>query len=141
MKRFLSLVLCAAILVCCASCGASVRNAKTHQVDSELYSEKNIEAAIQTVKDEIRSDSDWHGVTLLEIYYAGDEITQRESEVYLAWEKLSDMDEMIVLMSSIDIDESGADGSFIPNYTCDHWSWLLVRKDGGEWELFDWGYI
>lgn len=141
MKKALSLLLCAALLVCCASCGGNVRNAKTHHVDSALYTEKDIEDAIQTIKDMIRLDPGWHGVTLTEIYYAGDEITQRESEYYLAWEKLSDMDELIVLMSSFDVDGSGGDGSLNPNSTYDDWNWILVRKNGGEWIHFEHGHF
>ena len=49
-------------------------------------------------------------------------------------------DEVIVLLSSFDVDSSGGDGSLNPNSTYDNWSWILVRTSGGKWKHVDHGY-
>ena len=47
---------------------------------------------------------------------------------------------MIVLLSSFDVAIFGADKSLNAGDTYDDWNWILVRKDGGEWEHVDHGY-
>ena len=49
-------------------------------------------------------------------------------------------DEVIVLISSFDVDSSGGDGSLNPNSTYTRWSWILVRNKNGKWKHVDHGY-
>ena len=49
-------------------------------------------------------------------------------------------DEVIVLLSSFDVDSSGGDGSLNPNSTYNNWNWILVRTKGGKWQHIDHGY-
>ena len=49
-------------------------------------------------------------------------------------------DELIVLLSSFDVDASGGDGSLNPNETYSNWNWILVRDSGGQWRHADHGY-
>ena len=65
-----------------------MKNVETHEAESELYTQEDIDAAIDTIKKEFREN--WKGCALTEIY--------------------------------------------------DDWNWILVRKDGGEWEHVDHGY-
>ena len=51
-----------------------------------------------------------------------------------------DADEVIVLLSSFDVAIFGADKSLNAGDTYDDWNWILVRKDGGQWEHVDHGY-
>ncbi len=103
-------------------------------VESEIYTSDDISSAIETIKKEF--DKDWKGCTLKEIYYAGDET----SKDYQDWADRNDADEVIVLLSSFDVDSSGGDGSLNPNSTYDKWMWILVRTNGGKWQHVDHGY-
>lgn len=129
MKKYI--VMCIVILscACLAACGRGTiaNNLKTHEVDSKIYSKEDIDSAIETIKNEFITD--WKGCTLTEIYYAGDEFADR-----------NDADEVIVLLSTFDVDSSGGDGSLDPNSTYSNWNWILVRTNGGEWVHVDHGY-
>ncbi len=115
-----------------------MKDVQIHAVESEIYSEKDINAAVQVIIKEF--DHSWNGCTLTSISYAGDERTQAESEYYLNTRKIYSEDELIVLTSSFDVDETGGDGSLNPNSTYDGWSWILVRNAGGRWKHVDHGY-
>ncbi len=56
------------------------------------------------------------------------------------WARQNNADEVIVLISSFDVDASGGDGSLIPNSTYNNWYWILVRDNGGKWRHADHGY-
>ena len=101
---------------------------------SEIYSDDDIEAAYQTVKDYFSSEFD--GCTLTKIYYPGDTYVDE----FFEWTKQYNDDEAIVILSSFEVDSSGGDGSFDPNSTYDAWHWILIRNDGGDWEHVDHGY-
>lgn len=116
------------------ACGGDIKNAKTHQVASKIYTQDDIDSAIETIKKEFKKN--WSGCALTEIYYSGDEV----SKAYQDWTYGKDADEVIVLLSTFDVDSSGGDGSLNPNSTYDNWQWILVRKAGGQWQHVDHGY-
>ncbi len=134
MKRLLCVALCVLLMVSLCACGGKISNLKTPNVDSEMYSQKDITAAINVIKREFTIN--WSGCTLTEIYYAGDEKTKEHQD----WADRHDADEVIVLLSSFDVDASGGDGSLNPNSTYDNWMWILVRTNGGQWKHVDHGY-
>lgn len=134
MKKLLCVALCVLLMVSLCACGGKISNLKTHNVDSEMYSQKDITAAINVIKREFTIN--WSGCTLTEIYYAGDEKTKEHQD----WADRHDADEVIVLLSSFDVDASGGDGSLNPNSTYDNWMWILVRTNGGQWKHVDHGY-
>lgn len=101
---------------------------------SEIYSDSDIEAAFQTVKDYFKSEFD--GCTLTKLYYPGDTYADEFHE----WAEQYDADEAIVILSSFDVDSSGGDGSLNPDSTYDDWNWILIRNHGGDWEHVDHGY-
>ena len=115
-------------------CDSNVKNVHTHEVQSELYSQADIDSAIAIITKEFIVH--WKGCALKEIYYAGDDI----SKAYQDWADRNDADEVIVLLSSFDVDSSGGDGSLNPNSTYTGWNWILVRSDKGTWEYVDHGY-
>ena len=133
MKKGLLLLLCAAMLLTLAACG-SVKNVRTEEVASELYSQKDIDSAIGVIKKEFVQN--WDGCTLTEISYAGDEVSENHRE----WAERNDADEVIVLTSSFDVAEQGASPSLDPGNTYTRWMWILVRTDGGTWRHVDHGY-
>ena len=111
MKKIVCTMLCIMLLFGLSACGGDVSEEKTHNVESESYSEEDIKAAIDTIKKEFKSD--WKGCTLTEIYYAGDDCTKDHKD----WADRNNADEVIVLLSSFDVDSSGGNGSLNPNST------------------------
>lgn len=78
----------------------------------------------------------WGGCTLTEIYYAGDDTSKEFQDLA----DRHDADEVIVLLSSFDVDSSGGDGSLNPNSTYHGWMWILARPYEGSWQHVDHGY-
>lgn len=117
-----------------SGCGGNTNNVKTHKVDSKIYSQEDISSAIEVIEKEF--ESRWKGCTLTEIYYAGDE----KSKDHKDWADRNNADEVIVLLSSFDVDSSGGDASLNPNSTYDNWMWILVRENGDQWKHVDHGY-
>ena len=101
---------------------------------SEIYTDSDIEAAIQTVKEYFKREFD--GCTLTKVGYVGDTFADAFDERARQY----DADEAIILYSSFDVDSSGDDGSLNPNSTYDNWQWILVRNANGAWRHADHGY-
>lgn len=72
MKRLFSLVLAVTLTVLLCSCGKT--GFKTRNVTSDIYSEEDITGAKNAVVSRLSSEK---GITLLELYYAGDEKTEK----------------------------------------------------------------
>lgn len=89
-KRILSFIFCAVMLLTLCACG-DVSHAATHEVESELYTQDDIKSAINVTKRQFRRN--WNGCTLTEIYYAGDEVSEKHQE----WADRNGLDEVIVL--------------------------------------------
>ena len=134
MKKILCSILCILLCISLTACGGNVNEVNIRNVDSEIYSEDDINAAINTIIKEFNSS--WKGCTLTEIYYAGDNFVKD----YQDWADRNNADEVIVLLSSFDVDSSGGDGSLEPNGTYSGWKWILVRTNGGQWQHVDHGY-
>ena len=134
MKKIVCTMLCILLVFSLSACVGNVSKVNTHNVDSEIYSGEDINAAIDTIKKEFKSN--WKGCTLTEIYYAGDDSSKGHQD----WADRNDADEVIVLLSSFDVDSSGGDGSLNPNSTYSDWKWILVRTNGGHWQHVDHGY-
>jgi len=128
------IILCVLLALGLCACGGKVNEAKTHDVSSEMYTQEDITSAIDTIKAEFKRN--WSGCSLTEIYYAGDEYTKD----YQDWADRNNADEVIVLLSSFDVDSSGGDGSLNSNSTYDNWNWILVRASDGKWKHVDHGY-
>ena len=67
MKKIVCAMLCILLVFSLSACGGNVNEVNTHNVESEIYSEEDIAAAIDTIKKEFKSN--WNGCTLTEIYY------------------------------------------------------------------------
>ncbi len=133
-KTTILLLLLTALLTLCA-CGGDVSKVNISiPEESDLYTTKEIEDAIDTAMDYFKKEFD--GCTLTEIAYAGDD----RSNDYAEWAQHIGGDEVIVLVSSFDVDASGGDGSLNPNSTYTKWMWILAREEGGKWQHVDHGY-
>ena len=134
MKKIVCIILCSLLVFSLSACGGDISRVNTHNVNSEIYSQEDINAAIDTIKKEFMMN--WGGCTLTEIYYAGDDSSKDHQD----WADRNNADEVIVLLYSFDVDSSGGDGSLNPNSTYSDWSWILVRTNGGKWQHVDHGY-
>ena len=134
MKKIVCIILCSLLVFSLSACGGDISRVNTHNVNSEIYSQEDINAAIDTIKKEFMMN--WGGCTLTEIYYAGDDSSKDHQD----WADRNNADEVIILLSSFDVDSSGGDGSLNPNSTYSDWSWILVRTNGGKWQHVDHGY-
>ena len=102
--------------------------------ESVLYSRTEIEQAMDTAISHFKAE--FEGCTLLTMEYMEEKTGNRAME----WAQTYGAGEGIVLLSSFKVDEKGGDGSFNPGDTYHNWQWVLVRSDGGDWELKTWGY-
>ena len=140
MKKAALLIIALMMTMIFAGCGGNDTGGNIDSVyvpdwkPSEIYSDDDIEAAFQTVKDYFSDVFD--GCTLTKLYYPGDTCADEFNE----WAEQYDADEAIVILSSFDVDSSGGDGSLNPDSTYDDWNWILVRNDGGDWKHVDHGY-
>ena len=73
---------------------------------------------------------------LTEIAYAGYETTRDHK----GWTEGNGKDEVIVSISSLEVDSSGGDGSLKPNTMYTDWLWILVRNHGSKWKHVCHGY-
>ena len=133
MKKIITIILFITIVFSFAGCGKKHIETVIRNVESEIYSQEEINSAIDTIQKELKED--WKGCTLTEVYYAGDEISEKEASNYNA----EDVDVM-VLLSSMYVARHGGDGSLNTDFTYKDWMWILVKSDNGEWVHVDHGY-
>ena len=134
MRRYLAFLMAVVCLLSFAACGGDVSEVSIQDYTSEIYTDKEIDAAIDEILRYFKKNFD--GCTLREITYAGDDVL----EGYTSWAQRNDADDVIVLISTFDVDESGGDGSLNPNSTYTRWLWILVRNGKGRWKHVDHGY-
>lgn len=97
---------------------------------SDLYTDADIQAA----KDAVTAcfETEFQDCTLTQLRYPGDAL----SDLFTEWAQEYNADEAIVLYSTL---ETGAT-SVEPNTTYENWQWILVRNNGGTWEVKTYGY-
>ena len=134
MKRGLEIVFVFLILTVLCACGGNVKNAVIVPVQSEIYTEEEIDGAVKTAVNYFSRE--FSGCTLKEIQYIGDE----KAESFREWAEQYDADDAIILTSTFDVDASGGDGSLNPNSTYTNWQWILVRDGKGSWRHVTHGY-
>lgn len=137
MKKIIMIILFNFLILGITGCNnprGIVENVRVKEVTSNIYSKEDIESAINTIIKEFADK--WDGCTLEEIYYAGD----KESLAHKDWADRNNAEEVIVLLSKFNVDNSGGDGSLNPESTYDGWNWILVRNKGGKWIHVDHGY-
>ncbi len=137
MKKSIMLLLAVGCVIGLAGCSGNVGNVKNVQIGaftSDIYSDAEIDSAIDVAVDYFQKQFD--GCTLTEITYSGD----GELENWKEFAGRHQMDEVIVLDSAFDVDSFGGDGSLNPNSTYTGWKWILGRTRNGEWKHLDHGY-
>ena len=135
MRKITILLSLFTLLLTLCACGGDISSVNiTIPSNSAVYSTDEIKDAIDVAMDYFKKEFD--GCTLTEITYAGDETSADFNE----WAQRIDGDDVIVLISSFEVGDSGGDGSLNPNSTYTKWMWILARKEGGKWQHVDHGY-
>ena len=134
MKKLIALVLALICVIGLVACGGNVKNVKITDYSSEIYSDAEIENAIDVAINYFKKN--FEGCTLTEITYLGDD----ELDNWQEFAERNNADDVMVLVSSFNVGASGGDGSLNPNSTYTNWKWILVRTNGGKWEHVDHGY-
>ena len=134
MKKLIALVLALVCVIGLVACGGNVKNVKITDYSSEIYSDAEIENAIDVAINYF--EKNFEGCTLTEITYLGDD----ELDNWQEFAERNNADDVMVLVSSFNVGASGGDGSLNPNSTYTNWKWILVRTNGGKWEHVDHGY-
>lgn len=99
---------------------------------SEYFSQEDVEAAADVVKEFFDENLDKCNLTKLR--YKGDDVMENNASLL----RIHGADEIMIFESSIYISPFYDKGIFVRNSTIG-WSWTLVRKDGGQWEIISYG--
>ncbi len=134
MKKLIVMLLLCTLVLGLTACGGNVSTVEITPWESELYTEDDVQSAINEAIRYFKKH--FNGCKMTEITYAGDDATVAHAE----WAGRHGAEEAIVLLSSFDADSSGGDGSLNPNSTYNGWNWILVRDSGGRWKHVDHGY-
>ena len=134
MKKLIAFVLAWMCVIGFTACGGDVTSVKITECTSEIYTDVEIENAIDVAVNYFKKV--FEGCTLKEITYLGDE----KNDGWKEFAERNNADDVIVLVSTFDVDASGGDGSLNPNSTYTNWKWILVRTDNGKWKHVDHGY-
>ena len=134
MKKLIAMVLALVCAIGLVACGGNTKNVKITDYSSEMYSDAEIENAIDVAINYF--EKNFKGCTLTEITYLGDD----KLDDWQEFAERNNADDVMVLVSSFTVDASGGDGSLNPNSTYTNWKWILVRNNGGKWEHVDHGY-
>ena len=134
MKKIIALFLTLVSLLSLVACGGDVKNVKILDYSSEIYTDDEIKSAIDVTLDYFKKN--FEDCSLIEITYLGDD----ELDGWQDFAERNNADDVMVLVSSFNVDASGGDGSLNPNSTYTNWKWILVRTNGGKWEHVDHGY-
>lgn len=144
MKKIRLLLLCALMTLSMCACQKDSTDIKeTNQVtetkenelvpkDSEIYKEKDINQAKKVVKEYFK---DFKGAEIVEIEYDGDDKVMFEK-----YAELYQKDEAIVLTSTIKTDNVIGDIPFDAGCTYENYKWVLARKTGEDWTVYQKGY-
>ncbi len=136
MKKMVLLLLplvCLLVLFGCTKNG-DAKDVKINRISSEIYTQDEISDAVNVAIDYF--EKEFGGCTLKEIEYIGDE----ENADYQDFADRNNSQNVIVFVSTFDVDSSGGDGSLNANSTYKGWNWILVRNAVGKWEHVDHGY-
>ena len=106
---------------------------------SEVYSDKYLQAAVDTIMNTI--DNEWNvKVEMQEISYQWDE--ESDSKLDYCKELNAEVDKCIFFKTNFYIPEQDVvmAGAFEPNKTITDYEWYLGEIDGGEWFVLGSGY-
>lgn len=141
VKKPLALLLSVICILGLAGCGKEAPEVKIDYGTSSIYTEADMNAAIDLIKKEFNT---WDGCELHSISYSSDDEC---SESNVAWmnelEEANDAKETftqcIMFRSNFHSPKKGG-GAWNADEEYTGWQWWLARSEGGQWKLMTWGY-
>ena len=136
---YLSMILMIFLLVGCNQ-NNKPTNIKLDIGESTKFSKEEIDNAVDCLKRSF----DFEACTLTKIYY-NEEISNTAVEDYLQFgngsvNKVKD-ENVIVLLSDFDVDNSGDNPVLNPGETYTNYNWILIRDDkNSDWKVDDCGF-
>ena len=136
---YLSMILMIFLLVGCNQ-NNKPTDIKLDIGESTKFSKEEIDNAVDCLKRSF----DFEACTLTKIYY-NEEISNTAVEDYLQFGNGSvnkvKAENVIVLLSDFDVDNSGNNPVLNPGETYTNYNWILIRDDkNSDWKVDDWGF-
>ncbi len=132
MKKLISIILLCTLIVSLTSCG-TLNFVDIEEFSSEVYAPNDITSAMEVVLEWFYGKTD---MMLMNLSYVGDkELTDYGH--YLEWH---DADEVIVLATDYYVSALSDSPVLNTGFKYENYNFILVRTDGGEWEIVDQGY-
>ena len=136
---YLSMILMIFLLVGCNQ-NNKLTNIKIDIGESTKFSKEEIDNAVDCLKRSF----DFEACTLTKIYY-NEEISNTAVEDYLQFGNGSvnkvKAENVIVLLSDFDVDNSGDNPVLNPGETYTNYNWILIRDDkNSDWKVDDCGF-
>lgn len=136
---YLSMILMIFLLVGCNQ-NNKPTDIKLDIGESTKFSKEEIDNAVDCLKRSF----DFEACTLTKIYY-NEEISNTAVEDYLQFGNGSvnkvKAENVIVLLSDFDVDNSGNNPVLNPGETYTNYNWILIRDDkNSNWKVDDWGF-
>ena len=121
------------LVMMCGSGGNVAQAEITTWEPSAIYTEEEIQEAIDVIKKEFSKD--WKGCTLKEIYYAGD-----DKALFTSYAKQYQGEEAIVLKTNFHTNYFAWKIGLNSNCDYEDYQWILIRNNNGKWKHVDGGY-
>ena len=132
MKKILSLLLIFVLFLSLTSCG-TLNFVDIEEFSSEIYTARDIADAMEVVLEEFQGKKDR---ILLNLSYIGD---SRLAD-YRDWADRNGADDVIVFLTDYYVSFFSDTPTQNPASEYENWKFILVRTNGGEWEIVDQGY-
>ncbi len=132
MKKLISIILLCTLLLSLTSCG-TLNFVDIEEFSSEVYTENDITSAMEVVLESFQGRTD---TVLLRLSYIGDE----ELPDYQDWADRNDADDVIVFLTDYYISFFSDNPVMNTGFKYEDFKYILVRTNGGEWEIVDQGY-
>lgn len=129
-KKIYKIILCLLLIMCV---GCQRKEVKVRTIYSDIYTEEEIQEAIDVIKKEFSKD--WKGCTLKEIYYAGD-----DKALFISYAKQYQGEEPIVLKTNFHTNYFAWKIGLNSNCDYEDYQWIFVRNKNGKWKHVDGGY-
>ncbi len=132
MKKIVANLLLCAVLLSLTSCG-TLNFVDIEEFSSEIYTANDITSAMEVVLESFQGRTD---TVLLRLSYIGDE----ELPDYQDWADRNDADDVIVFLTDYYISFFSDNPVMNTGFKYEDYNYILVRSNGGEWEIVDHGY-
>lgn len=134
MKKMISVCFMLLLMFSLGSCGKSKADVTIDYGSSELYTEQDMDRAVEVIKDKF---AEFDGCVLHSLTYAGDDVSKDQIEYCNSFDQDADFTECMVFHSSFRSPPNGG-GAWEADmeYT---WDWYLAKGGDGNWILLTYG--